>query len=174
MDAGAGVLRRLAGFTATLRDNGFAVGLAEAGDAARILASPLAAKPMWLGQAFRALFCSDADEWRRFDEIFAADRLDRGIRRVTSCPARRLGRGRAPCGSLRGRARQRASRRPPMRRAIGVTMAATIPLIAAAGAKGRAAPRCWLVPTSATSPIRMRWPRRTRRRRGWPRCCALG
>jgi uncharacterized protein len=83
MDAGAGVLRRLAGFTATLRDNGFAVGLAETGDAARIMASPLAVKPMWLGQAFRALFCSDADEWRRFDEIFAAYWLDRGIRRVT-------------------------------------------------------------------------------------------
>ena len=83
MDAGARVLARLAGFTATLRDNGFTVGLAEAGDAARILASPLAARPIWLGQAFRALFCSDADEWRRFDEVFAAYWLERGIRRVT-------------------------------------------------------------------------------------------
>jgi uncharacterized protein len=82
MDAGGRVLGRLAGFTATLRDNGFAVGLAEAGDAARILASPLVARPMWLGQAFRALFCSDAEEWRRFDEVFAAYWLDRGVRRV--------------------------------------------------------------------------------------------
>ncbi len=83
MDGGARVLARLAGFTATLRDNGFTVGLAEAGDAARIMASPLAVRPIWLGQAFRALFCSDADEWRRFDEVFAAYWLERGIRRVT-------------------------------------------------------------------------------------------
>jgi uncharacterized protein len=83
MDGGARVLARLAGFTATLRDNGFTIGLAEAGDAARIMGSPLAARSMWLGQAFRALFCSDADEWRRFDEVFAAYWLERGIRRVT-------------------------------------------------------------------------------------------
>jgi uncharacterized protein with von Willebrand factor type A (vWA) domain len=82
-DAGARALRRLAGFTATLRDNGFAVGLAESADGARIIASPLAARPALLGQAFRALFCSDADEWRRFDEIFAAWWLDRGVRRAT-------------------------------------------------------------------------------------------
>ncbi|MGA8192487.1 MAG: hypothetical protein WB902_03865, partial [Acetobacteraceae bacterium] len=83
MDPGARVLGRLAGFTATLRDNGFAIGLAEAGDAARIMASPLAARPIWLGQAFRAVFCSDAGEWRKFDEVFAAYWLDRGVRRVT-------------------------------------------------------------------------------------------
>jgi uncharacterized protein len=83
MYGGARVLARLAGFTATLRDNGFTIGLAEAGDAARIMGSPLAARSMWLGQAFRALFCSDADEWRRFDEVFAAYWLERGIRRVT-------------------------------------------------------------------------------------------
>ena len=83
MDPGARVLGRLAGFTATLRDNGFSIGLAEAGDAARIVASPLAARPIWLGQAFRAVFCSDADEWRKFDGVFAAYWLDRGVRRVT-------------------------------------------------------------------------------------------
>ena len=82
MDAGTQILRRLAGFTATLRDNGFTVGLAEAGDAARILGSGLAARPAWLRQAFRALFCSDTTEWRKFDEIFAAYWLDRGIKRV--------------------------------------------------------------------------------------------
>jgi uncharacterized protein with von Willebrand factor type A (vWA) domain len=83
MDAGARVLGRLAGFTATLRDNGFAVGLAEAADAARILASPLAARPTLLGQALRALFCSHADEWRKFDAIFSAYWLNRGVKRVT-------------------------------------------------------------------------------------------
>jgi uncharacterized protein with von Willebrand factor type A (vWA) domain len=83
MDAGARVLGRLAGFTATLRDNGFAVGLAEATDAARILASPLAARPPLLGQAFRTLFCSRADDWKKFDEIFSAYWLGRGVKRVT-------------------------------------------------------------------------------------------
>ena len=82
MEAGAAVLARLAGFTATLRDNGFAVGLAEAADAARILASPLAARPASLTAAFRALFCADAEQWQKFDEIFAAYWLNRGMRRV--------------------------------------------------------------------------------------------
>jgi uncharacterized protein with von Willebrand factor type A (vWA) domain len=83
MDAAANLLDRLAGFTATLRDNGFAIGLAEARDAARILASPLAQRPARLGPAYRALFCSAADEWRKFDDIFAAYWLSRGIKRVT-------------------------------------------------------------------------------------------
>jgi uncharacterized protein with von Willebrand factor type A (vWA) domain len=84
MAVGPRLLERLAGFTATLRDNGFAVGLAEASDAARILASPLAARPPWLRQAFRALYCSSAEEWRQFDEIFSAYWLQRGVRRVTT------------------------------------------------------------------------------------------
>ena len=46
MDGGARIVERLAGFTATLRDNGFSVGLAESADAARILASPLG--PAWV------------------------------------------------------------------------------------------------------------------------------
>jgi uncharacterized protein len=83
MDAGEKMLLRLAGFTATLRDNGFAVGLAEAGDSARILASPLAVRPTLLGQAFRALFCSDADEWKKFDDVFSAYWLNHGVKRVT-------------------------------------------------------------------------------------------
>jgi uncharacterized protein with von Willebrand factor type A (vWA) domain len=82
MDAGPRMLLRLAGFTATLRDNGFAIGSMEAADAARILASPLADRPARLGEAFRALFCSDAEEWRKFDEIFAAYWLNRGVKRV--------------------------------------------------------------------------------------------
>ena len=67
MDAGAAMLARLAGFTATLRDNGFLVGLAEAADAARVLASPLAARPAWLSASLRALFSADADDWKKFD-----------------------------------------------------------------------------------------------------------
>jgi uncharacterized protein with von Willebrand factor type A (vWA) domain len=82
MDAGERIVCRLAGFAATLRDNGFAVGLAETRDAARVVASPLSARPERLRAALRALFCSRADEWRKFEEIFAAFWLNRGIRRV--------------------------------------------------------------------------------------------
>src|ERR1700727_3751247 len=78
MDPGARVLGRLAGFTATLRDNGFAIGLAEAGDAARIVASPLAARPIWLCQAFRAGVCSDEEERRKIDRGFGPRWLDSG------------------------------------------------------------------------------------------------
>ena len=82
MDAGERILARLASFTATLRDNGFAVGPAETRDAARIVASPLAVRAEVMGGALRALFCSQADEWKKFDEIFAAYWLNRGVRRV--------------------------------------------------------------------------------------------
>ncbi len=55
------MLGRLSGFRATLRDNRFAVGRPETSGAARLLASPLAARPTWLSQAFRALFRSRAE-----------------------------------------------------------------------------------------------------------------
>ena len=79
---GATLRRRLAGFVRTLRDNGFAIGLAETRDALQILASPAAAHPEQLEPAFRALFCATRADWERFGEIFAAYWLGRGMRRV--------------------------------------------------------------------------------------------
>src|SRR5689334_17952230 len=79
---GAGLRRRLAGFARILRDNGFAVGLAETRDALAILASPAAARPMLLRPALRALFCADRSDWQRFDEIFAAFWQGRGMKRL--------------------------------------------------------------------------------------------
>jgi uncharacterized protein with von Willebrand factor type A (vWA) domain len=92
---GASMRRRLAGFARTLRDNGFAVGLAETRDALSILASPAAAQPQLLQPALRALFCATRSDWERFDEIFAAYWLGRGVRRLQhamrasseSCPS---------------------------------------------------------------------------------------
>lgn len=78
---GAGT-RRLVGFVRTLRDNGFAVGLAESRDALAVLASPAASRPSLLKPAFRALFCADRSDWERFDDIFAAYWLGRGVRRA--------------------------------------------------------------------------------------------
>jgi uncharacterized protein with von Willebrand factor type A (vWA) domain len=79
---GSGMRRRLAGFARTLRDNGFAVGLAETRDALAVLASPAAMQPALLQPALRALFCATRSDWERFDEIFAAYWQGRGMRRV--------------------------------------------------------------------------------------------
>jgi uncharacterized protein len=80
---GAQLRRRLAQFVRMLRDNGFAVGLAETRDALDVLASPAAARPALLRPALRALFCADHSDWQRFDEIFAAFWQGRGVKRVT-------------------------------------------------------------------------------------------
>lgn len=74
--------KQLAAFAATLRDAGFAVGLAETEDAARIVASPLALRPSSLRPALRALLAGNRGEWQRFDEIFDAALLGRRVRNV--------------------------------------------------------------------------------------------
>lgn len=79
-DAQTRLSRRLAAFAATLRADGFTVGLHETEDAARILASPCAAKPATLRAALRALFAAKYDEWRRFDALFDAYFLGRNVR----------------------------------------------------------------------------------------------
>jgi len=77
---GNGARRRLAGFVRTLRDNGFAVGLAESSDALAIIASPAAVRRSSLQAALKALFCATRSDWQRFDEIFAAYWTGRGLR----------------------------------------------------------------------------------------------
>ena len=79
---GTGTRRQLAGFSRTLRDNGFRVGLAETRDALSILSSPVAVRPSALKPALRALFCATRSDWERFDEIFDAYWKGRGMRRV--------------------------------------------------------------------------------------------
>jgi uncharacterized protein with von Willebrand factor type A (vWA) domain len=74
--------RRLAGFMRTLRDNGFRVGLGETRDAVTILASPAALRASTLRPALRALLCATHSDWERFDEIFDAYWLGRGVRGV--------------------------------------------------------------------------------------------
>jgi uncharacterized protein with von Willebrand factor type A (vWA) domain len=77
---GAALRVRLAGFVRTLRDNGFAIGLAETRDALAILASPAARRPSALRPALRGLFSATRSDWERFDEIFAAYWRGRGMR----------------------------------------------------------------------------------------------
>jgi uncharacterized protein with von Willebrand factor type A (vWA) domain len=81
---GPATRRRLAGFARTLRDNGFKVGLAETRDALSILASQAAARPSSFKPALRALFCATHSDWEKFDEIFEAFWLGRGLRNATT------------------------------------------------------------------------------------------
>jgi uncharacterized protein with von Willebrand factor type A (vWA) domain len=75
--------RRLSGFVRSLRDAGFPAGQAETGDAARVIASPLADRPDRLREAFKALFATNRAEAERFDEIFDAFWRGRGAKRAT-------------------------------------------------------------------------------------------
>ncbi len=77
---GASVRTRLAGFIRTLRDTGFKVGLAEAGDALAILAAPEMARPSALKPALRALLCGRRSDWEAFDALFDAYWLGRGVK----------------------------------------------------------------------------------------------
>jgi uncharacterized protein with von Willebrand factor type A (vWA) domain len=79
---GPAMRRKLAGFTSTLRDNGFTIGLAEARDALTLLASPAARSPATLAPALRALLAADRSDWAKFDEIFAAYWTGAGMRRA--------------------------------------------------------------------------------------------
>jgi uncharacterized protein with von Willebrand factor type A (vWA) domain len=99
--------RRLAGFTRTLRDNGFKLGLAESGDALSLMTAPQAAQPRTLKPALRALFCATHSDWQRFDDIFDAYWLGLGMRQARTlagaalearAPARQLPRPAQPSG----------------------------------------------------------------------------
>lgn len=75
------ILARLAGFSRTLRDNGFTIGLKESEDAARLLQSDIGRRPAALRSAFKALFSTRRTDWLRFDDIFNAYWLGRGANR---------------------------------------------------------------------------------------------
>jgi uncharacterized protein with von Willebrand factor type A (vWA) domain len=93
---GHGMRRRLAGFVHTLRAAGFAVGRAETGDAARVIASPLADRPDRLRGALRALFASNRGEHKRFDDLFDAFWRGRGVKRAVMAEATGAAAGRSP------------------------------------------------------------------------------
>ena len=86
-EAGALVLAKLIAFAKVLRANAFAVGLKETQDAARLLVSGLASRPSSLRPALKALFCARASDWRKFDDIFDAHWLGRGMRQLARISA---------------------------------------------------------------------------------------
>lgn len=93
VDPAERIVRRLCGFVATLRENGFAVGTAETADALRVLERIGTEGPGRVRPAFRALFARDREQWQRFDALFDAWWLPRGrTRSVLRSPPGRRGR----------------------------------------------------------------------------------
>jgi len=74
------VAGKLAAFLRTLRDNGYAVGLAEGQDAASLIANGYAVSPALLRIAFKHLFSARRDDWDRFDGLFDAFWLGKRVR----------------------------------------------------------------------------------------------
>ncbi len=77
--AGAGglVARRIIGFARLMGDHGFAAGLGEVMDALRLAGDADLSDPTALRCGFRALFCAQPLDWRRFDDLFDAYWLGR-------------------------------------------------------------------------------------------------
>jgi uncharacterized protein len=71
---------KLAAFLKTLRDSGFAVGLAEGQDAAGLMAAGYAKKPGLLRSAFKHLFSARKSDWEKFDGIFDAFWLGKRVK----------------------------------------------------------------------------------------------
>lgn len=80
----AGPAERVAGFMAHLRLNGLAVGVGETAAAIEALAFVDAADPAEARMALRAVCAGSAQEFARFDDLFAAFWLSRGRERDTA------------------------------------------------------------------------------------------
>jgi len=74
------VAGKLAAFLRTLRDSGFAVGLAEGQDAAALMAQGYAERPALLRIAFKHLFSARKADWEKFDGLFDAFWLGKRVR----------------------------------------------------------------------------------------------
>jgi len=79
-EIGRRIALRLAGFLRLLRQHGFVIGQREGADAVRLVASPLGERPGLLQGALKALLCTGLGEWQRFDELFQAHWLGRGVK----------------------------------------------------------------------------------------------
>jgi uncharacterized protein with von Willebrand factor type A (vWA) domain len=74
------VSAKLAAFMRTLRDNGFAVGLAEGQDAATLMTAGYAERPGLLRSALKHLFSARKSDWEKFDGLFDAFWLGKRVR----------------------------------------------------------------------------------------------
>lgn len=80
---GESARKMLGSFVRTLRSNGYTIGLAETMDSLIVMSDSRAARPSGLRSALRALFCSRQSDWQKFDEIFDAFWLQRGMKSAT-------------------------------------------------------------------------------------------
>jgi uncharacterized protein with von Willebrand factor type A (vWA) domain len=83
---GIAAARRVIGFVRSLRDNGFAIGLAEARDALRATAALDLSSPGPLRLALKPLLATRRDEAQRFEDLFNAYWLRRGVKTATASP----------------------------------------------------------------------------------------
>jgi uncharacterized protein with von Willebrand factor type A (vWA) domain len=74
------VSAKLAAFLRTLRDNGFAVGLAEGQDAATLMTAGYAERSGLLRSALKHLFSARKSDWEKFDGLFDAFWLGKRVR----------------------------------------------------------------------------------------------
>ena len=170
---GTAVRQRLAGFVATLRDNGFAVGLAETQDALAILSSPLARRSSALEPALRTLFCTTHSDWQRFGEVFRAFWLGQGVRhiqRIAGTPAN----DRAPLRRLPEIGGASPPGPPEQAEARRDGPSEAEPTAAKAGGAARPVARPWPPPICAMSPIPTTWRRSMPWPSGWPIPCGSG
>ena len=94
------IVSRVTAFVKLLRDNSFPIGIRELEDATRLLGSDVGARPDHLRQAFKALFSGSRSEWSKFDALFDAFWLGRGVKHTVRISAQ----SNAPRGtSLRDR-----------------------------------------------------------------------
>ncbi len=98
------VAARLVGFVRLLRDNGYQVGVGEAMDAGRLARGIDLLRVVELRWGLRALLCACHADWERYDELFDAYWLARGMRRAGSVSGDlgRKGGRRRPADGVRG------------------------------------------------------------------------
>lgn len=94
--AGGGFVLRMVGFLRNLRDNGIAVGLGEARDALRVAGALDLSRPAQMRAALRPLLAQRREEAQRFDTLFDAYWLRRGVKRAERPATAIPGAGEAP------------------------------------------------------------------------------
>ena len=78
------VASRILGFVSLARDNGFRLGIGEGLDALTLAAACDLGSPQVVRASLKSLMCSCAADWRRFDELFDAYWLRRGMRQAAT------------------------------------------------------------------------------------------
>ena len=78
----AAIVGRIVAYVRLARDNGFPVGIDESLDALRLAEGVDLATPAPLRSGLKALLCAGEADWRRFDELFDAYWLGRGVKRA--------------------------------------------------------------------------------------------